>query len=260
MTVEKDYEYRDMLATTWDLLRGDTSGWSDRFFYRGVIEEYGQPVLDVGCSTGRLLLDYLQQGIDIDGVDLSPEMLALCRQKAQTLGLHPTLHQQSMAALDLPRRYRTILVSSSSFQLLLEPGEAEEAMRRFYNHLEPGGALVMPFMVIWQEGEPLDTGWSSREKVRPEDGALIRRWSRAVFEPDRQLEHTQDRYEVIQEGEVIQTEEHQRSPATRWYTQEQAVRLYEEAGFTNIRLYRKFTREPASPQDTLFSVLGERLR
>lgn len=34
------------------------------------------------CGTGRLLLDYLAQGIDIDGVDNSPEMLALCRPDA----------------------------------------------------------------------------------------------------------------------------------------------------------------------------------
>jgi len=39
-----------------------------------VIAQAGQPVLDVGCGTGRLLLDYMQQGIDVDGMDNSPEM------------------------------------------------------------------------------------------------------------------------------------------------------------------------------------------
>jgi sarcosine oxidase subunit beta len=34
-----------------------------------------------------LLLDYLAAGIDIDGVDNSPEMLAICREKAQKPGL-----------------------------------------------------------------------------------------------------------------------------------------------------------------------------
>ena len=67
-----NYEYRDLLAQTWDLFRGDTSGWVDRFFYRDIITEYGQPVLDVGCGTGRLLLDYMGEGVDIDGVDNSP--------------------------------------------------------------------------------------------------------------------------------------------------------------------------------------------
>ena len=120
---EQDYEYRGMMAQSWDLLRGDTSGWQDRPFYRTLIERSGEPALDVGCGTGRLLLDYLRAGIDIDGVDNSPEMLALLREKAAAVGLSPALHLQEMQDLDLPRRYRTIIVPSSSFQLVLDPAE-----------------------------------------------------------------------------------------------------------------------------------------
>ncbi|HYB01252.1 MAG TPA: class I SAM-dependent methyltransferase, partial [Ktedonobacteraceae bacterium] len=78
----EDYEYRGLIAEAWDLLRGDTSEWEDRPFYRDIIRASGQPALDIGCGTGRLLLDYLADGIDIDGVDVSPEMLEVCRQKA----------------------------------------------------------------------------------------------------------------------------------------------------------------------------------
>ena len=85
MTVP-NYEYSGLMAQAWDLLRGDTSQWSDRFFFLDIIQRYGQPVLDIGCGTGRLLLDYLAQGIDVDGVDNSPQMLALCRQKAAQQG------------------------------------------------------------------------------------------------------------------------------------------------------------------------------
>src|SRR5207253_8772778 len=50
--------------------------------YRAVIERDGQPALDLACGTGRLLLPLLQAGLDVDGCDLSPDMLALCRQRA----------------------------------------------------------------------------------------------------------------------------------------------------------------------------------
>jgi hypothetical protein len=35
-------------------------------FYLKLIQTYGQPALDGGCGTGRLVLDYLAQGIDRD--------------------------------------------------------------------------------------------------------------------------------------------------------------------------------------------------
>src|SRR5687767_1710843 len=124
-----EYEYQGLMAELWDLFRGDTSTWADRKLYRELVSETGEPVLDVGCGTGRILLDFLQDGVDIDGVDNSPEMLSLCRQKAEALGLQPKLYLQWMEALDLPRRYRTILVPSSSFQLVVEPQKARQAIQ-----------------------------------------------------------------------------------------------------------------------------------
>jgi ubiquinone/menaquinone biosynthesis C-methylase UbiE len=250
-----DYEYHGMVAEFWDLFRGDTSNWEDRFFYLDLVKKYGQPVLDVGCGTGRILLDFMGQGIDIDGVDNSPDMLALCRQKAEKMNLRPKLNQQEMTELSMPRRYQTILVPSSSFQLLLDLRLPPAAMKRFHDHLLPGGVLAMPFMTLWKQGDPLESE-SSREVTRPEDNATVRRWQHSRFDPDTDLEHTIDRYEVILGGKVVASEEHRQSPATRSYTQEQAVALYREAGFKDVQVLSEFTFEPVKPSDTLFCVLG----
>lgn len=126
--MQPDHEYPGLVASSWDLLRGDTSRWPDRSFYREVIQRFGEPALDVGCANGRLLLDYASLGVDIDGVDVSPDMLATCRARALQLGLDPRLFEQRMEALGLPRRCKTILVPSSSFQLLTGPEEARTAL------------------------------------------------------------------------------------------------------------------------------------
>lgn len=255
-----DYEYRGMLASAWDLLRGDTSQWPDRAFYREVISRYGEPALDVGCGTGRLLLDYLQAGLDVDGVDNSPEMLALCQEKASALGLSPSVYEQQMETLELPRRYRTIFVPSSSFLLLTEKADADNAMLRFHGHLEPGGVLVMPFMVMRRGKTPPHGEWSewhkTGERERPEDGALIRRWQRMKFDDAEQWESTEDRYEVIVADQIVATEEHHRSPAVRWYTQEQSLALYEKAGFADVHAVSNFTWDPAMSGDSIWTVLG----
>lgn len=257
---QSDYEYSGLMAQFWDLLRGDTSRWADRFFYLDVIAQYGQPALDVGCGTGRLLLDYMQQGIDVDGMDNSPEMLDILRRKVAALGLQPRVYLQTMETLDLPRRYRTILVPSSSFQLLTDPAAAAEALHRFYQHLEPGGVLVMSLFILGvdEHGEPIPEDEGTSEVVRPEDGAIIRRWSRSVYDHANQLEDTEDRYEVIVDGVVVASEVRSRARATRGYTQAQAIALLQQAGFADVHLTSGFSFTPAAPEDTLFCIFGTR--
>jgi ubiquinone/menaquinone biosynthesis C-methylase UbiE len=254
-----DHLYHGLHATTWDVWRDNTANWSDRNVYLDHIRRYGQPVLDVGCGTGRLILDYLREGIDCDGVDNAPDMLAICRAKAGALGLSPGIFEQSLEALTLPRRYRTILAPSSVLQLVTDADAASAAVRRLFDHLEPGGALVGSFSFEWRPGDPLDTGWNLLfEKPRPADGATVRCLTRQWHEPALQLWHTEQRFEVLRDGQVIQTQHRRCSPEGRWYTQPQAVALFRDAGFADVRVYHEFSHEPAGGDERLFCVLGVR--
>jgi ubiquinone/menaquinone biosynthesis C-methylase UbiE len=254
-----NYDYSGLIASTWDLWRDNTANWNDRNLFLEMIQQYGQPALDIGCGTGRLVLDYMQQGIDTDGVDNSPEMLAVCRAKAEKFNLTPNLYQQNMETLDLPRRYRTIIGSSSVLQLLTDVEVARKTLRRFFDHLQPGGVFITPFFFDWVEGEPLDTGWELLfEKARPYDGATVRSWTREWREPEQQWWHTEQRFEVEMNGEIVAREESRRSPEGRWYTQAQAIELYREVGFNDIRALRALENQPAAPEDRQFCLLGVR--
>ncbi len=115
----------------------------------------------------------------------------------------------------------------------------------------------MSIMALWQAGDPLETGWRMvAEQVRPEDGAVVRRWSRSRYEPARQLEHTADRYEVVRAGEVVAAETHRRSPATRWYTHAEVRDLYHGAGFGDVQVFREWSATPASADDAIVVAVG----
>lgn len=261
----EDYEYRGMLARSWDLLRGDYSAWPDRPLYREIIERQGGPALDVGCGTGRLILDYLAAGLDVDGVDNSPEMLALCRSKAAALGIEveDRLFHQEMDQLDLPRKYATIFVPSLSFQLVLDPAAAAATMTRFHDHLAPGGVLVMSLKSrLWDNrATPPQMQWSRwfklAEKER-EDGGIIRRFIREMYDHDQQLEHEENRFELLRDGEVIEAEFHSRCPCVRWYSQAQALALFERAGFTDVKMTAAESATPAMPEDNSVKIRGTR--
>jgi SAM-dependent methyltransferase len=250
-----ELEYVGLMALAWDPLRGDTSAWEDRGFYLDLVRERGEPVLDIGCGTGRLLLDYLALGVDIDGVEISPDMVAILRSKAASAGLdvEGRVFQQAMEVLDLPRRYRTIIVPSSSFQLVLDPGDAGEAVRRFIGHLVPGGVIALPFYA-YDRAE--DETWT-REAPLP-DGRIVRRTTRAWVEPAARLEHSDETYELLEDGVVVARQHQVRSPATRGYSQAEARSLLETTGFIDLVVYREFTRDPARPDEALYTIVARR--
>ena len=252
---DQDIEYRGFIAEYWDLLRGGASKWSSRPFFLEVIRQSGEPALDVACGTGRLLLDYLGEGIDIDGVDIAPDMIAICRQKAEALGFQPNLAIQPMEGLDLPRRYKTIIVPSSSFLQLTDIDDMRRALERFWHHLEPGGTLSMSLRVL--DPDPAEEEFAiEAEAIRPADGALVRRWWRCWYDIPERLQHTEDRYEIIVDGEIIASETYVRSPALTWFPPAEALTLLEEAGFANVRGVHDFTDQPVQDDDRSYVVFG----
>ena len=106
-TKQPDVWHHGLVAREWAEFAID--GGEEALCFRKIIETSGQPALDLGCGSGRLLLLYLQAGLDVDGCDYSRDMLAQCQERAKREGLSPRLYAQAMHELDLPRRYRTIV-------------------------------------------------------------------------------------------------------------------------------------------------------
>jgi hypothetical protein len=184
-------------------------------------------------------------------------MLATCRRKAAALGLQPVLYEQALERLALPRTYRTILIPSSTFQLVVDPGAASEALQRLYRHLAPVGTLVLSLMAL---AGPAQLGaWVLvQQAVRPADGLLVRRWRRTAFNAVTELETSEDRYELLDGERIVATELHRRAPAVRSYSQGRVIELLREAGFVDVRLVSGFTEAPARPSDTVFCAFGKR--
>lgn len=148
----------------------NTSGPEIEYFRTFV--EAGQPALDVACGTGRLLIPYLQAGLDVDGCDISPDMIALCRERAEREDLSPTLRVQAMHELDMPRTYRTIYVCGG-FGVSGTREQNERALVRMYEHLEPGGKLVLDSEVPYSEG------WGWEYWIKEPRRALPEPWPEA---------------------------------------------------------------------------------
>jgi SAM-dependent methyltransferase len=119
----------------------------DITFYVDAAARAGGPVLEVGCGTGRLLIPTARAGVDIVGVDLSPRMLAVCREKLQreveAVRARVQLVQADMRAFDLRRTFTLITVPFRPFQHLITVDDQRACLRTLRAHLADDGRLVL---------------------------------------------------------------------------------------------------------------------
>jgi SAM-dependent methyltransferase len=229
-------------------------------FYQGIIARDGQPALDLACGTGRLLVPLLQAGLDVDGCDLSPDMLAHCREAADQDGLAPALYAQAFHELDLPRHYRTIFLCDS-FGIGGQREDDLEGLRRCYRHLEPGGTLVfsheLPYEAVnqwpyWlpEKRSTLPEAWPPPgERRRAANGDEIGLVGRLVdLDPLEQRMTLQMRASLWREGQLLDQEEH--TFRATLYFRNEVLLMLAQAGFTDVEVRAGYSDAPATAADT----------
>ena len=81
----------------------DIPAYGDVGFYLEYAKENGPRTLELACGTGRILLEIAAEGVAIDGLDFSANMLAVCQEKLEgmNLGQVPQLTCSDMADFSL---------------------------------------------------------------------------------------------------------------------------------------------------------------
>ena len=233
-----------------------TDGGKEAVYYKGLIETSGQPALDLGCGSGRLLLPYLQAGLDVDGCDYSQDMLAQCEERAKREGLSPRLYAQAMHELDLPRRYRTIF-ACGVIGLGGERRLTRQAMQRCHEHLRTGGIFAFNYMVRWNDPpawmsrlpenrRSLPQEWpASTERKLLADGCELEVTARTVAtDPLENIATRQIRVRLWRKDELLKEEVHTQKLDD--YNKDELVFMLEHAGFSDIQIFGDFSDEPAT--------------
>lgn len=95
-------------------------------------------LLDVACGTGEHLR-HLQAFFEVEGIDASPDMLAVAREKLPGVPLHPA----DMRTFDLGRTFDAAICMFSAVGHLADEAELVAAVRGIARHLEPGGVFLL---------------------------------------------------------------------------------------------------------------------
>ncbi len=98
----------------------------------------GNRLLDVACGTGRHL-EYLRQRFAVEGLDLSPELLEIARQRNPGV----PFHQADMVDFDLGRTFDVVTCLFSSIGYVKTLEALHRALFSMARHLVPGGLMII---------------------------------------------------------------------------------------------------------------------
>lgn len=102
----------------------------------------GARVLDVPCGQGRHAHLLAEAGYDVQGVDLSRDLLALAHKRGTAANLKYTRADMRRLSPSWSGRFDAVLNLFTSFGFFLDPGDDERVIAEFARVLKPGGLLV----------------------------------------------------------------------------------------------------------------------
>ena len=126
----------------------------------------GGPVVELAVGTGRIAVPVAKAGVQVIGVDESPEMLAIARAYAEREGVSGLVDLRLGDLREPPVEERVTLVTSPFRSLLHMPDEPEKlrALEAAAALLEPGGRLIFDvFAPSAEDIEETDGIWLERE-------------------------------------------------------------------------------------------------
>jgi SAM-dependent methyltransferase len=244
-----DYEDKPFLAELYDLVPR-YSGRRDLDFYVELCRDAGGKVLELGCGTGRVLIPIADEGMEIVGLDLSPHMLAKCRQNLTSqpdeVRDHVRLVQASMTDFDLGEQFGTAIIPFRPFQHLVSVSDQLACLGCVRRHLRDGGVLAFDLFQValdkiadprrYEEAEDLP------EFTLP-DGRKMRRCNRFV------ATHRAEQYNDV---EIIyylthpdgRTERLVQGFPFRYFFRYEVEHLLARAGFERVAVYGDFDKSP----------------
>jgi SAM-dependent methyltransferase len=105
----------------------------------------GGRALEFGIGTGRVALPLSERGVEVHGIDISVDMLAVLHRKPGADAVVTTVGD--FATTTVPGEFSLVYVVYNAISLLLEQREQVEAFRNAARHLQPNGRFVVELWV-----------------------------------------------------------------------------------------------------------------
>lgn len=231
----------DAIAEVYATDMGQSMAYDDIGWYRRFCAQQSGAVLELGCGTGRILLELLAAGLDASGADRSLPMLKRLRADAAARGLDARVLQTDLRALALRSRFATILLPYSLITYLTDARVAADVLAGLRPLLADDGCVVLDAFVP----QPVESFSDFRlDYRRPHGDGVLERRKRITANADG-TNRIERWYRVFGADEVLR-EEFRTDETIRPYAPSQLHALAQQAGYVVQREVRDYSDAPAA--------------
>jgi SAM-dependent methyltransferase len=233
----------DLIAPFYDIEHAHFD--EDLSLYMNFAELSGNPLLELACGSGRLLVPLARDGYELTGVDSSASMLNLAREALEQAGVAAKckLVQENMYSLHLGQQFRMAFIALGSFGHIYTRKEQRQTLSTVHNHLVPRGRFILDISnadVRYMEhlsGQLLLQGTWQRD-----DSSMLSHFVSPASSSSRHLLELTHFYEEHRQGEAVK----RTVIRTHLYLFErnEVELLLEEAGFVITDVYGDYELNP----------------
>jgi SAM-dependent methyltransferase len=199
-------------------------------FLESCFKRYGlshtRTVLELGCGTGRLLIELVKKGYRVVGIDKSHPMIQYLSEKARRQGISIQLVEADMEDFYVSEKVDAAFCAINTFRYLLTEKAMANHLRCVENSMMPGGVYIIDFNLVGLVNsypKPNLEEWTADEK-----GVSVKVSHRFIGFPDIVNRRAVGELSLtVKEGDatrIIRTEE-----SMRTYTREEFESLVEDS-------------------------------
>ena len=257
------YSENDIIARYYDASYTVKEDLQDIPFYLDLAKQYRGRVLEIGCGTGRVLLEIARAGISVDGIDNAPPMLDVLRQKLsgeeEDVRQRVSIQQGDMRNFDLQKQYDLVIIPFRALQHMYTVEDQIKALSCAREHLkETNGRLA--FNVFFPDFTLLETDigvekaeleW--KDPQHPE--RTVRRYFvRTAVNKLEQYFEGEFIFRIYEKEELVSEE--RAALKMSYYTYPHLLALFKMCGLFIHEEYGWFDRQPIELYQEMIFVLG----
>ena len=231
----------------------DYSAWAD--FIEKIFEKHskiGKPdlVLDLGCGTGSMTLELARRGYDMTGIDYSPEMLDVARERAFDEGIGQTVLWlcQDMREFELYGTVDAAVCCLDGINHLTGAKDLDKCLKLVHNYLMPNGLFIFDI----NGKHKFENVYADMTYTMEKDGAFCI-WQNYYNEKNKLCDFYITLFEECEDGRYERYEETQRE---KMYTVKSIKQSLERNSLELVGIYSDFDMKEGSDSDDRLYIVA----